>query len=457
VRIAVGNVWSEVYDAQPREERQLDDYLSCEHVTYRGGPGGRTRHVERYRMYRPDRRFPTGFISLLASAGFEVEFVNAGGLSPPATDGTADLDWLRDYQKKAVWAAANRGRGIIKVPTGGGKTEIFVGLTRVLPVEWLFLVHRADLVTQTADRYRLRTGEKAGVFNGGVWQRGTANVTVSTFQAIYWAWKNKMPGVQELFDGIEAINVDEVHAQPADTFYNMSMLFENARYRIGQSGTPLDRSEIDSMRTIGCLGPIVYEIKKEVLVEAGVLSESSIHMPPVDQDGHTKASWRTVYNDLIVHSKVRNEAVAKMVEQADKPCLCFVDEYAHGANLQKELQKLGLRVGFVHGGHSLDMRQSKIKRLVQDQVDVLLCTVIFQEGIDIPQLRSVVNAAGKASVVAALQRIGRGMRITAGKTSFQVWDVWDTGQKWIQDHAKERYRAYRDAGHDVKVTWPDEA
>jgi len=455
MKIAVGNVWSEVLDAELREERQLDDYLSCEYVTYRGRPGGRTRIVDRYKMYRADRKFPTGFVAMLPGAGFKVDLVDAGGLSPIVSDPNADLAWLRDYQKKAVQAAVQRGRGLIKVPTGGGKTEIFIGLTRALPVEWLFVVHRADLVRQTADRFRLRTGEKAGTFEGGEWHRGSANVTVSTFQAIYWALKNKVgSGVRELIDNIGGINVDEVHAQPADTFYKVSMMFENARYRIGQSATPLDRSELDSLRTIGCLGPIIYEIKKDVLVQAGVLSESDIYMVPVEQEGRTGVAWRVVYNDFVVHSKERNDVLAKMAVLADKPCLMFVDEYAHGLNLQREMEARGLRVGFVHGGHSLEMRQSKIKRLIQDQVDVLLCTVIFQEGIDIPELRSVINAAGKASVVAALQRIGRGMRVSAGKTRFQVWDVWDQGQKWLQEHAKERYQAYRDAGHDVHVGWP---
>jgi len=456
MRVETGPVWSKAVGTKD-ELDALDDYLSCEEVIWRGTGANKRRVVEMHRMLERDGSFPTGFTPLLDRAGFAVDWLDPGGhrgLPGVILDATADLGWLRHYQKAAVLTAARRGRGLIKVPTGGGKTEIFVGLTRVLPVEWLFLVHRGDLVHQAAARYTRRTGEQAGVFEGGRWTRGTANVTVSTFQAVYAAMQRQTLDVWDLLEQIEAINVDEVHAQPADTFYQVSMAMEKARYRFGQSATPLDRDEVSSLRTIGCLGPIVYEIKRELLVAEGVLAESEIYMPPLIQEVDGRPSWPTVYSELIINSATRNAFIADLAVIANKPSLCFVDELQHGRNLQTYMEGRGLRVGFATGKHSVEHRARLLQQLVQDRHDVLLCTVVFQEGIDVPDLRSVLNGCGKKSAVACLQRIGRGMRVATGKDTFQVFDPFDGGQKWIAEHAQERYDVYRGAGHDVKTRLP---
>lgn len=453
------NIWATLVQYSPEERRWIDLYTSTESNGYRRGKWGRLSADDRVYMLDPiTGRLPAGFMPLILKNapkdGHVVEVEDLRGDPPCPVDDMADLAWLRGYQEEAVWSAAEASRGLIKVPTAGGKTEIFIGLTRALPCEWLFLVHRGDLVGQAARRFEKRTGERAGTFEGGRWQKGSANITVSTFQALWRAMKRNDFDVRRLQACIQAINVDEVHAQPAETFYKAAMSLPAAYYRIGQSGTPLDRSDQDSLRTIGCIGPMVYKIRTDTLTEAGVLSRPEIYMVPCKQPGVTDCDWRTVYDQLIVHSSQRNDLVAEMAKRAEKPCLLFVDETAHADNIKARLERDGLRVDFVHGGHSLDWRQNAIRALVETRLDVLICTVIFQEGIDVPELESVVVAGGKASIVGALQRIGRGMRTAKGKTGFQVWDVHDRGQKWLSEHANERLKAYRKEGHTVTLGWP---
>ncbi len=456
MKIEFNNVWAKVLEASSSEIDWLDEYTSCFFKSYR-----RSINYEpdqRYHMFdRASRLLPAGFVKLVRSAakrdGIALE-LHDHRIKPcqPETDG-ALVDWLYDYQLEACMDIIRKGgRGLVKVPTGGGKTEIFIALTRLLPCEWLFVVHRADIIGQTARRFAKRTGERAGVWMNGRWQRGTSNVTLSTFQAIHTARKRKNPKLPELFSAIEAVTVDEVHAQPANTFYEVSLSFTNAYYRIGMSGTPMDRSDKENLRTVGALGPILYEVPYELLRDRGVLSQSHIRMarykhPPTEPD----AKWNEVYRDLIVRNTARNELLADMADMAVKPCLFFVEQMEHGRRMKHELELLGLRVDFATGGNWLDQRTRKLQALVDGEVDVLLCTVIFQEGIDIPSLRSVVVGNGKASIVAALQRIGRGMRTDAptAKRDFEVWDVLDRGHRWLTEHATARKRAYEAAGHEV--------
>jgi superfamily II DNA or RNA helicase len=92
-----------------------------------------------------------------------------------------------------------------------------------------------------------------------------------------------------------------------------------------------------------------------------------------------------------------------------------------------------------------------MRRLNNGDDDLLVATNIFNEGVDIPELKSVVIAAGGSSSIQALQRIGRGMRRTDSKSRFYVYDLLDSGQRWMERHAKARQRAYRSEGHTVNV------
>lgn len=450
--------WSRLVKATPKERAWLDDYLSCDTVYFRPNRfGGKERVQDKFRMlHEVSGIFPSGFLRLILQAaaeeGIGVQVLDMdGGRQAIRADGTADLSWLRDYQRKGVLTCSIRGRGLIKLPTGGGKTEIFIGLTRVLPVEWLMVVHRSDLVGQAAERFQLRTGETAGRFENGYWRRGSANVTVATFQSIWWHMSRKSPGVKELVSEIEAVMVDEVHAQPGTTFYKVTQRLTKARYRFGMSGTPLDRGDRDNMRTIGAIGPIVYKVPIKMLQKRGLLAESVIRMVRFEQYGNPESNWAETYRDLVVRSVERNQLVVDIALRAEKPAFIFVEHLEHGRRLADMLRRAGLSAEFAQGDDSLSARRAKIGRLVKGHYDVLICTVIFQEGIDVPELAAVVNAAGKSSAIAVLQRIGRGMRVSKGKTTFEVWDIFDRGQTWLSQHATDRRRAYTQGGHKVKL------
>jgi superfamily II DNA or RNA helicase len=130
-----------------------------------------------------------------------------------------------------------------------------------------------------------------------------------------------------------------------------------------------------------------------------------------------------------------------------------VEERQHGRRLKQLLGKAGVATEFVFGLHSVSSREQLVRELVDGDLEVLICSVVFQDGIDVPSLRSVVVGTGKKSAVAALQRIGRGMRVDqeTGKREFEVWDIWDVGHRWLSDHSLERLNIYRSAGHDPSV------
>ena len=460
MRIEVENLRCRVREATDAEVRWLRSYLKFEDA--RAKVTGRSLNL--LNTWGESASFPTGLLPIVMKGYAEQE--GGGPLEvadlrqrPGARQG-ADLGWLRGYQRDAVEACIAKGRGIVKCPTGSGKTEIAVGLVREVDCRWLFLVHRTILLDQTLDRWRSRTGEPAGIVHRGEWQLpdgspGSARFVVGTFQTVFAAMRGEKQSPARLralalLAWADGIIVDECHVLPAWSFWKVANNAKRAYYRIGMSGTPLDRTDQRSFLAVAQLGPVIYTVPAEKLMEAGVLARPTIRMVPLFQR-HASNEWAEVYRHLVVESDVRNALVAEMGRHCAKPALLFVREIEHGHTLTRMLQNRGVRAEFVWGDAANDERHAAIARLVSGETEVLVCSVILQEGVDIPTLRSVVLGAGGKSAIAALQQIGRGMRPAAGKATFEVWDVGDRGNKWMQRHTQARYRTYKAEGYTVEI------
>ena len=452
MRVFRENVWCRVAEEDPREIDWLNDYLSFENS--RAFFQGRRGDDLRDRMFRlVDRTFPAGYFPMVRKAaketGFRFDYDDRRS-RPTSVAQTVDLSWLRDYQLAAVRRVWQKDRGIIKVPTGGGKTEIAIALAESLPCRWLFLVHRATLVQQTAERYAARTGNAAGGIETPPAAR-TSWFSVATFQSMWAGLKRRDPQILDLLNAAEGLIVDECHVQSADSFLAVTRKAPNAFYRVGLSGTPLARGDQRSVLAVGALGPVIYEIQPQVLISAGVLALPKIRFIPVTQESACP-TWQGVYGECVVRSPIRNRAVVTVALAAARPALVFVKEISHGRRLQKALVKAGLRAEFTWGSHPTERRQAAVQRLVRGDVDVLVASVIFQEGVDIPSLASVVVASGGRSAIAALQRIGRGMRTDGGrKAEFEVWEFLDQGNRMMERQARARMRVYEAEGYQVSV------
>lgn len=409
--------------------------------------------------------FPAGFLGPVrkaaADAGRVVEVIDKR-TRPCARDPNADLAWLFDYQAEAVERAIAKERGIVQLPTGGGKTEIAVALARALPTEWLFLVHRTSLGEQAARRFEERNAEHgvdlgaAGLIGEGNWSEGP-RFTCATFQTIAALVKNRDRRALALLGRVGGLIVDECHVLPASSFYDVASACD-AFFRFGLSGTPLDRSDRKSIYAIAALGPVVHKMKTETLVERGVLARAKIRMLTVSQ-APSAVTWAGVYAEAIVRSEKRNRKILQIAKRAAKPSLLFVKDVKHGQKLANMLTCNGVQADFVYGKHSTEYRKARIGALKRGALDVLVCSVIFQEGVDVPELRSVINASGSKSVIATLQRLGRGMRldrrpdgtVREGGDVFEMWDVFDVGNGWLERHAKARRHAYVQEGHETIV------
>jgi superfamily II DNA or RNA helicase len=458
MKLTVENVWTHA-EADPTEWEWLRGALSAEVSSFEQGKFGQEDRWHRQTIsVLEGKLFPSGLVPVIRRRA------KADGLAPievndrrfePFTPSAVypPPGWLRDYQLTAAERALKFKRGILRVPMSGGKTEIFVALSIMLPVEWLYLVKKLDLVRQTAERFAKITGETAGRLDGGEWRRGTSNVTVAGFDAWWAALKRGAPCVRELGQAVEAVNVDECHTVAAETLYRGLLSLPKAYYRIGQSGTPLHREELDNLRTVGALGPVVYRLETQELIERGVIARAHVRMVACHQvipREKQAMSWRGVHTQFIVKSGQRNRLTAEIARQAAKPCMVFVEQIKHGSAILKELQKMGVPATFVHGGASIGKRKAEVQKLVDGEYQVLVCNEIFSTGLDAPEVRATVNAAGGRAPISTLQRMGRAMRKKPdGSLDCETWDLNDSGHKWLERHSQARRETYESEGHTV--------
>jgi superfamily II DNA or RNA helicase len=231
------------------------------------------------------------------------------------------------------------------------------------------------------------------------------------------------------------------------------MATPNAYWRFGFSGTPLARGDQKNILSVAVLGEVIYRVRAEDLIARGVLSRPRIKFLPVRQTV-LGIDWRVVYQAGVVDSTPRNRVVVGAAIAAAKPCLLFVMDISHGRALEAMLRAAKQKVEFVWGEDSSVERLRAIIRLRNGDIDVLVTSSVFDTGVDIPELKSIVNAVGLKSGIKTLQRLGRGSRIADGKVDFEVIDIDDRGNTWLRDHSRWRRKAYESEGYEV-VTLTD--
>lgn len=469
--LTVENVWTHAACDVASDEREwLAGVLSAETSQFvQGRYGQDDTWIRQTQSVLEGDLFPSGVVPVVMrraqADGLLVQIEDRRVVPQYVTQVQPMPGWLRDYQQAAIERVVKWRRGILRIPMAGGKTAVFVGLTLVLPCEWLYLVKQLDLVQQTIAEYAERTGETAGTLVDGQWRRGSSNVTVAGFDAWWAGLKRGALGVRELGESVEAVNVDECHKVSAETLYRGLLALPNAYVRVGQSGTPLEREEFDNLRVIGAFGPVIYRLETQELVHRGIVAKATVRMVACKQDvprERQAATWRGVHTQFIVGSTQRNRLVAQIARQAAKPCLVFVEKIKHGQAILREIERLGIKSAFVHGQASLGQRRAAVERLVSGELDVLVANEIFSTGLNAPDVRSTVNAAGGQAVIGVLQRMGRAMRRKSdGSLDCETWDLDDSGHcrvsrgghvtDWLERHARARQAAYEQEGHEVQL------
>jgi hypothetical protein len=143
-----------------------------------------------------------------------------------------------------------------------------------------------------------------------------------------------------------------------------------------------------------------------------------------------------------------NDARVRMVLQqvADKHrdhrtmrALGFCVSIAHAEFMARRFTEAGLPSIAVSAGTDLDERSDALKKLRTGQVRALFAVDLFNEGVDLPEVDTLLLLRPTESALVFLQQLGRGLRRYEGKDCVTVLDF--IGQAHRQFRFDLRYRA----------------
>jgi superfamily II DNA or RNA helicase len=345
-------------------------------------------------------------------------------------------------------------QGVLQIATGGGKTELAVAMCQALPVPTIFIVHRKHLVTQARERFA-KYGITTGQIGDGVFTPVTNGITVATVQTIDRLFKEGDNDKIKQFIGAQQIFFDEAHLAASKIAVGNQLVFvarqfRQAYYRWGLTATPFMKDEYSNQLLMGCTGDRLAHISNKQLINSKHLvppKVKMIHMPDI---GPPKG-WPEVYDHAIIMNLNRNKRIIKELEDCPKPAMVMCTRLAHAKVLHKMAINNRFSLPAVQcGGTPNKERNQVIDDLQFGKEKAIIATTIYDEGVDIPNLRTIILAGGGKSAIAQLQRLGRGLRTQSGKYDVQVIDFDDQTGKVLQRHSKARRKVWEDEGFTVE-------
>lgn len=446
----VGNSYAKVLEASPTERRFLQEYL-----TFRSSnPQGRDLE---HCLLSSTGMFPAGLAARVVSTarerGMDVLVAHRQRIVSPLS---VPRDELWAHQVAALDKVWEYRRGIVQHVTGAGKGTTIAQLVAELNVPTLVLVTSTKLLNEMYDRIRKVAEITPGRFGGG-YKELKKTVLVATFQSAVKLPKAKL-------DTFLAVLGDECHGSAGAQYYKVVLSCVNAEVRIGFSGTPLHRSDKKSIYTIGAFGEVIHKYSAVQSVTDGVTARAKLIMVPLHHHPVSAGAGYVAWEKLaIANNKTRNALLLRLIRQSPAPRIVFVRTHEHQKLLVKQL---GASAVFVNDKVSRNDADRAIRQLVNGTVETLVSTPIFRQGVDIPEVATVIQGSGGKSVVDIIQKVGRGSRrhLKDGTTKdgFHVYDVYDRGCgcagkhrhkgcQWLEQHSAARKEAYERFGYFVHL------
>lgn len=409
----------------------------------------------------------------------------------------------RDYQNEAYLAAMLNDRGVIRAPTGSGKTLIGTKVIQAKGMHALVIVPTIDLLYQFKD-YLTAHLSPDGDDDWGGWEIGqlgdgvvdprpvtvaTARTMAKVLNVAYDTYQfGEVDDADDTYlrpaelrrwvQNIGTVIVDETQILGASSVYNIVTGIP-APNKYGMSASPWRDDGADLMIE-AATGPPIFHVTAERLVKHGWLMAPEIHV--IDTSswwvsgawgsvcascGRQQLQWakqcecgcktfrsqfQEAYKKEIVENPIRNMRLAQIVQDLDRQTLVLVRLVSHGRALA-ELMPNAIFLSGKDKGHS---RQEVFEDVRAGRVKTIICTQIADMGLDIPSLSALVLAGGGKSSTRHLQRLGRVVRVEEGKPTPIVVDPDDSHiHTWFANHAAARRRIER-AEWKGLATWIEE-
>ncbi len=323
-----------------------------------------------------------------------------------------------------------RYKNLVVSATGTGKTIIsafdFERYYKANPeANFLFIAHREEILKQAQGAYR-------GVLKN------------SSFGEL-WVGNYKPTSYKHLFTSIQSLNnnltslglspsyydyivIDEVHHIAASSYRSVLEHF-SPNILLGLTATPERQDGADILSDFG--GVIAADIRLPEAINQrlltpfqyfGIDDDTDISAVPWVKGRYDIAELTHVYthNDQRVSRIIQslNEIVTDITQMR---ALAFCVSKNHAKYMAQKFSLYNIPCGVLTSDNRNE-RELQLQRLKSKQIHVLFVVDMFNEGVDIPELDTLLFLRPTESLTVFLQQLGRGLRLTKGKECCTILD-----------------------------------
>ncbi|WP_018654764.1 DUF3427 domain-containing protein [Actinomadura flavalba] len=332
-------------------------------------------------------------------------------------------------QLAALRTVHDHRRNLVVMATGTGKTIVAaLDYARLAAAgnagSLLFIAHRKEILEQALTTFRMVL--KDGSF--GELLVGTQKPT---------RWEHVFASIQSLnnlqnlpADQFTMVIVDEFHHAAANTYAQVLDRL-TPHVLLGLTATPERPDGDDILHWFDGARPAV-ELRLWEALERSLLAPFHYFGIHDDVDLSAATFRRGRYDaaeltTLYLHHRERVDKIvhalnAKVADLATVQAIGFCVSIEHAEFMAEEFNRRNIAARALSSRNSTEERESTLRALKDGTVRVVFTVDLFNEGVDVPDIDTILFLRPTESATVFLQQLGRGLRLTATKDVLTVLD-----------------------------------
>ena len=325
-----------------------------------------------------------------------------------------------------------RHRNLVVAATGTGKTVLaaldYSALQDSLGKKpsLLFVAHRQEILDQSLITFRtvLKDSNFGEKLVGGHRPEGWRHVFAS-IQSLTSLGLEKLDPTQ-----FDYVVIDEFHHASASS-YEKLISFLRPKELLGLTATP-ERGDGKRVQDQFFDGVIASELRLWDALDRQLLAPFDYY-GIAEQTDFTNIEWQNNhYNkdqleNKVIRNDLRDLLVIKQIQKnilnpLSMKALVFCVGVKHAHYVGELLESRGLKAKVLTGDSFEADRAQATRQLSDGAIQAIVTVDIFNEGVDIPQVDSIIMLRPTESPVIFLQQLGRGLRRDPSKESVTVLD-----------------------------------
>lgn len=340
------------------------------------------------------------------------EFLPAPGPTPIQKEALAALRETRSNGYR---------RGLVVLATGLGKTWLSAFDTEQLSARRiLFVAHREEILSQAAETFlRIRPHARVGFYSGK--QRDEqVDILCASIQTI-----GRANHLQKFLPNhFDYIVVDEFHHAAAPSYHKLLQHFEPL-FLLGLTATP-DRTDQSSILSL-CDDNLVFTRTLVDGIHSSLLSPFHYYGIFDESVDYEDLPWRNgrfdpdLLSNRLATKNRADHVYRTWMEKRQKRTIAFCASIRHAEFMSDFFSERSIKSAAVYS-NSPTPRADALRRLDEGSLDVIFCVDLFNEGVDLPGIDTVMMLRPTESKIIFLQQLGRGLRRSPHKDHLVILD-----------------------------------